>query len=269
MGDDKILALKRARLMEARQKEVSDAEGEATIGAEKKYDEDEKNSFGQKASDFANSMGLGSSIGEHLPLVGKPIADMGTKLGSTLGALTTTAPGADYMNRAQKNYNRNMDLSRQAEAEQAGYDAKSPAAQMTKGVLASLALPGPKAPEAAAIPKPRTGWDQMVQMNQSLKEGLPVTADLASAAAKTADVAKAAAPVAAKSMAGPAMDIASTVIPGMHKMQVAMKLIKNPQTLNMLKNAMMQGPRAVGITHALLMKNDPEYQQAVMHGEGQ
>lgn len=101
--------------------------------------------------DFVNSMALGSSIGENLPLVGKPIADLGTKIGSGIEAAAEATFGNGKGTIGQL-YDRNMAASKTAEDERSAYDEKSPMAQTVKSNLAAVALPGIKTakPIAAA-----------------------------------------------------------------------------------------------------------------------
>lgn len=117
----------------------------------------ENESFSDKAKNFGESMALGSSIGENLPLIGKPLARAGTMIGSGIQA-ATEAPFSDAS--ISDLYKRNMALSDQAEAEQAAYDKRSPAAGAVKSGLAGLAVaplkrPMPTGGESAQFSYPK------------------------------------------------------------------------------------------------------------------
>jgi len=99
-------------------------------------------SIGQSVSDFANSMALGSSIGENLTIPFtdiypmKPIAKAGAWLGGTLEA-GIEAPFSDKS--FSDLYQRNMKANERDAAEEEMYDKRSPSAMAVKNVLAGLA----------------------------------------------------------------------------------------------------------------------------------
>lgn len=148
--DPKILALKKARLLEARQREA-----QAKPSEDDGYDSNFmlKGAW-DEAKKFGESYAKGSSIGESLPIIGKPIADAGDAIGAGIAAVTK-APFSDQS--VGELYAANQKRNREAEAERDVYDAASPFASLTKAAGAGVTVPGVSAygtskliPEAAS-----------------------------------------------------------------------------------------------------------------------
>ena len=149
--DPKVLALKKARLLEARERE---AQAKPSEGGGYSSNFMLKSAWDQ-AQKFGESMAHGSSIGEHLPIIGEPIAKAGEAIGSGIAA-ATKAPFVDES--VGELYAENQKRNREAQAERDVYDAASPAAMLVKSTAANLTVPGVSASRTAKLIPEATSW---------------------------------------------------------------------------------------------------------------
>jgi hypothetical protein len=139
-------ALLDARLTKARQRKTSDAGYDSNFMLKGAWDQAKK---------FGESYAKGSSIGESLPVIGKPIADLGTKIASGLEAAAETPFSESSFGQL---YDRNQKAAQKAEAERNRYDAASPLASFSKSALAGLTVPGVSASRTSKLIPEATSW---------------------------------------------------------------------------------------------------------------
>lgn len=143
--DDKLLALKRARLLEARAKEAAATQTKGAAGDGSFF----VNQAVDEAKKFGNALLHGRNVGEHMP-GGETIANVGSSIGAGAAALTAMPFSDESFSNLYAKYRQPM--IEQSEKEKAA-DEASLSARLVKSGLAGLPVGALKSASVAAPAK--------------------------------------------------------------------------------------------------------------------